>query len=395
MQRPSILLPRSEWGQLSRLRQIVGEFDVLTDTPADARLADFQPLATTELVAPTDLPAARSWPSPVATLLTSGSTGVPKVITKVAAMIVGEGEALRRALAIETSPVTFASTAPLEHMFGYTFAFWLPQFIGAHTQDFRVLTPNALKTLSESSPLPLWLVTTPAYLRGLTELRLRLRNIAGVLSATSPLSSELARAAATCCGVPITEIYGSTETGAMAIRIRRADESTEPLWKPLPGVSVQRGCNEKAEFTAPYLNEPVTLGDRLAFEDDGFLIRGRDDDLVKVCGKRHSLAALNKILSTVEGVRDATYFFPVDDAVVERARPAAFVVLEPGVSPASVLNHLRGRMDDVFLPRPLFDVPELPFSETGKLRRESLQQLFAACAQRDGLGSTQEMQPNV
>ncbi|MBC7984566.1 MAG: AMP-binding protein, partial [Candidatus Obscuribacterales bacterium] len=233
MQRPSILLPRSEWGQLPRLQQSVGEFDVLTDATADARLADFHPLATTELVAPTDLPAARNWPSPVATLLTSGSTGVPKIITKVAAMIVGEGEALRRALAIETSSVTFASTAPLEHMFGYTFAFWLPQFIGAHTQDIRVLTPNALKMLSESSPLPLWLVTTPAYLRGLTELRLRLRNIAGVLSATSPLSSELASAAATCCGVPITEIYGSTETGAMAIRIRRADESTEPLWKPL------------------------------------------------------------------------------------------------------------------------------------------------------------------
>src|SRR5882724_5778336 len=93
--RPSILVPRSEWGQLARLQQIVGEFDVLTDEPTNPHLDAYQPIATRALCAADKFPVSQSWPTPVATLLTSGSTGAPKVITKAAAMIVGEGEILR------------------------------------------------------------------------------------------------------------------------------------------------------------------------------------------------------------------------------------------------------------------------------------------------------------
>jgi acyl-coenzyme A synthetase/AMP-(fatty) acid ligase len=40
---------------------------------------------------------------------------------------------------------------------------------------------------------------------------------------------------------------------------------------------------------------------------------------------------------------------------------------------------LRTRIDPVFLPRPLYFVPALPRNATGKLPREALVRLAAAC----------------
>jgi acyl-coenzyme A synthetase/AMP-(fatty) acid ligase len=59
----------------------------------------------------------------------------------------------------------------------------------------------------------------------------------------------------------------------------------------------------------------------------------------------------------------------------------AFVVA-PALTPEAVLGALRERIDPVFLPRPLHFVPALPRNATGKLPREVLARLAAACAGR-------------
>ncbi len=105
---------------------------------------------------------------------------------------------------------------------------------------------------------------------------------------------------------------------------------------------------------------------------------GRATDLVKIGGKRSSLGALTAELNNVPGVADGVFWLP-DLAAGGHAEPrlSAFAVA-PGVEKAAILAHLRERIDQVFLPRPLVLVQSLPRNAAGKLSREDLKALAAS-----------------
>ena len=103
-----------------------------------------------------------------------------------------------------------------------------------------------------------------------------------------------------------------------------------------------------------------------------FLLLGRTADLVNIAGKRTSLAHLNYQLNSIEGVLDGVFVAPEEkgEAVV---RLMAFVVA-PGHTSESLMEALRQRIDPDVLPR----------NATGKVPRQSLDQIAA------GLGSRPE-----
>jgi acyl-coenzyme A synthetase/AMP-(fatty) acid ligase len=105
-------------------------------------------------------------------------------------------------------------------------------------------------------------------------------------------------------------------------------------------------------------------------------------DLVNIAGKRTSLAHLNYHLNSIEGVRDGVFVVPEQDGEAV-TRLTAFVVA-PGLTNQVLMSALRQRIDTAFLPRPLHFVEALPRNETGKLPRQSLNQIAA------GLGSRPE-----
>ncbi|MBA3006104.1 MAG: AMP-binding protein [Proteobacteria bacterium] len=380
--RISLLVPQTEWRQLSVLATMFDKFTVLTDDPSNQILLPFE-LEDAEIFTEKILPPSTLWPDPLAILLTSGTTGTPKPVVKSVIAMLGEIESLRKVMNIDTDSC-FVSTVPFEHMFGYSFGFWLPHLAQVRLDPKRVFLPIELKTLCNNSTTPLWIVTTPVHLRAYVELKIKFKNIAGVVCATSPLSSALARQAAYCFGVPITEIYGSTETGAIAFRKRHADEDQEPWWSPLPGMTIQLDEGGVAQCQSSHLDGVIPLGDRIELDVTGFRILGRTGDIVKVYGKRQSRTALNNMISSVPGVVDASYFFHNDgECNQETSRPIAFVVLERGATIPEVLAHIRGRVDDVFLPRPIFVVKSLPRSETGKLGDIDLRNLYRMCKARN------------
>jgi acyl-coenzyme A synthetase/AMP-(fatty) acid ligase len=61
-------------------------------------------------------------------------------------------------------------------------------------------------------------------------------------------------------------------------------------------------------------------------------------------------------------------------------------VVAPGKTVEEIQQALRGRIDPVFLPRPLLLVPRLPRNDTGKLPREALLKL----AKQHAEGSSHE-----
>jgi acyl-coenzyme A synthetase/AMP-(fatty) acid ligase len=193
----------------------------------------------------------------------------------------------------------------------------------------------------------------------------------GIVSATAPLSRELALAAERRFGCEVREVFGSTETCVIARR-RTAYEDT---WQPLPGVELTPQPDGTA-VQAAHLAQTVVLADLVELHADGrFELRGRNADLVEIAGKRASLGDLTRRLLAVPGVHDGAVFQLDPSSRTGVARIAALAVA-PGLREADVMSALREHVDPVFLPRPLRLVASLPRNETGKLPHEALAQLL-------------------
>ena len=61
-----------------------------------------------------------------------------------------------------------------------------------------------------------------------------------------------------------------------------------------------------------------------------------------------------------------------------RPRLAALVVA-PGLEVKALREQLRDNMDAVFVPRPIYLVPKLPYNSTGKLARTDLLAMLSNC----------------
>ena len=217
------------------------------------------------------------------------------------------------------------------------------------------------------------LVTTPVHLRALVQSGVVLPPLAGIVSATAPLSRELAAEAEARFDCEVRELFGSTETCVIA----RRRTAREAAWTPLPGVRIA-ALEDATEVRAAHLPAPVQLADRMEVDAEGrFILRGRQSDLLEIAGKRASLGDLTRRLLDIPGVEDACVFQPAV-APGEVARVAALVVA-PTRSEAQILDALRAGVDPAFLPRPLRKVAALPRNETGKLPRAELLDLLRRC----------------
>ena len=299
---------------------------------------------------------------------TSGSTGVPRANPKrwgKLAISTGHNDALLRALAGGDYHVV--ATVPSQHMYGLEFSVLLPLFGHAAVCASKPFFAADIAASLQQLPEPRILVTTPVHLRALLDSGYPLPRISGIVSATAPLSRDLAPAAEARYGAPLQEVFGSTETCVIAHR-RTAQEDA---WTPYAGVTLHPQP-DGTRIEAPQLVHPVVLADIVELLADGrFRLRGRNTDLLEIAGKRASLGDLTHKLLAVPGVRDGVVFQANDTDAMGVRRIAALVVA-PNLDAGAILDALRCDVDPVFLPRPLKLVDALPRSETGKLPRAAL-----------------------
>ncbi|MBL8303565.1 MAG: acyl-CoA synthetase, partial [Ideonella sp.] len=219
-------------------------------------------------------------------------------------------------------------------------------------------------------PRPRALVTTPFHLKTLLQSGVALPPVDLVLSATAPLSPQLALQAERAVGGLLVEIYGCTEAGQVATRRTVAGE----VWQTFDALCLHREegpDGERFVVQGGHVLEPTPLADVLQLADaTHFRLFGRANDLIHVAGKRSSLGHLNFHLNSIDGVADGAFWLPdeVADGVV---RPVAFVVA-PTLSTAEVVAALRLRIEPVFVPRRIVFVDALPREATGKLTTQVL-----------------------
>ena len=363
--RPSVMGPDRSGAALAGLR---------AQYPDAAELADDDPALTV-------LPSDRVGPLPAnpliaagqlaAIVLTSGTTGRPVAHRKL------WGALVERSLAAgarfgwhdDRAPWSVLATVPGHHMYGFETSVLLPLHAAVASWSGPTLLPADVRAAMTALPAPTVLVTAPLHLRALVEGGATGPGLRLVISASAPLDPALAAQAEALWRAPVLEIFGATEVGSIASR--RTIEGD--IWLAYPGVTIEAGTTTLV--TA--LHAPATaLAD--VIEPAGtaqFRLLGRQADLVKVAGKRASLAALTRMLAALPGVEDAAFLVP--DELERGGRLIAFAVA-PSRCADELLTELRRQIDPAFLPRRVLQVDRLPRNEVGKVPRQALLALLAA-----------------
>jgi acyl-coenzyme A synthetase/AMP-(fatty) acid ligase len=308
-----------------------------------------------------------------AVAFTSGSTGQPTPHPKRWGDLMLGAEIAARRFGIGPE-ATLVATVPAQHMYGLELSVLVPLAVGAATDSGRPFFPEDVRRTLGQVTAPRVLIATPVHLSVCAGSGLDWPSIDFAISATAPLSEELARQAEERLGTRVFEIYGCTEAGSMASR--RTIEGPSWTWyDTVRAATADAGTAIEADF----LPAPVPLADALEFESDGrFKLLGRHRDLLKVAGKRASLVDLNLKLASIPGVLDGVFVAPEsDDGEVSRL---AAIVAAPGLDRETLLRALRGLIDSAFLPRPLVLVDALPRNAAGKLPRHRLVELVHAAA---------------
>jgi acyl-coenzyme A synthetase/AMP-(fatty) acid ligase len=257
----------------------------------------------------------------LAYVFTSGSTGTPLPYRKSFGPLIGcVREQARRLDFSGAARWTILATVPPQHMYGLEASVLLPLANGHALCAERPFYPADIAAALERLPCPRALVSTPVHLRALLG--------SGCRSATCGSRIVLDGSPVAAAGAEVElrfdtrllEIYGSTETGQIAVR--RPTRTVE--WRLWPGVALEPE-GEATWARGGHIEQPTRLQDVLEMTGtDSFLLHGRVSDLVNIAGKRSSLGYLNHQLNSIPGVEDGAFFHPEEPAA---RTPASHVSL--------------------------------------------------------------------
>jgi acyl-coenzyme A synthetase/AMP-(fatty) acid ligase len=302
-----------------------------------------------------------------AIVFTSGSTGGSKPIPKTWGTL-KRGALINSAnlLGDDMSPCNLIATVPPWHMYGLEWSIMLCVVSNAIAYSGETFFPDDIRFALDQTSGRRILISTPLHLRAIAKAGLDFPDVETILCATAPLDIEFARVVERHFSTQIFEIYGCSEAGAMASRFPTRDQ----YWRFQPEFRVEQR-QPKVRISAPHLAGIIELADSLSFQSDGsFLLEGRDEDMVKVAGKRTSLGELNSRLLSLDGIEDGIIYDPGVFGFASGRLSALVVSHSRNVR--DIRQDLARSVDPVFLPRPIKLVDKLPRSETGKLRREEL-----------------------
>ncbi len=190
---------------------------------------------------------------------TSGSTGQPRPHPKTwggFAASTANNLAALRAIIGDAAHFGVLATVPPQHMYGIEMSVLMPLLAGATLYTRRDLFPADIAASLAELPSPRILVTTPVHLRVLAEAAHPMPEIAAVISATAPLSADLATRIENQLDTQVLEVFGSTETCVIASRYT----ARESDWRLMPQVLLLPQPDGTL-VQAPWFVQPTLLQD--------------------------------------------------------------------------------------------------------------------------------------
>ena len=351
-------------------------------------------------------PAAREpvkvLPSDVAILIyTSGSTAAPKGVICPHAQVTFAASAINAVLGYEPDDVVFCRL-PMSFDYGL-YQIFLAALGGAEL----VLAEDGsdLTLLGQISDAGATVVPVVPSLGGMiaTLARRATGSVSKVRMFTNTgaaLPEATIRSLRACApGARVVRMYGITECKRVTIMEPELDRDRPgAVGRPLPGTRVEildgagrplpagetgeivvAGPNVMAgywrdpELTArAYRRDPVTgevrlhTGDYGRLDQDGYLyFEGRRDDMFKRRGTRMSTTEIEAAAMDVPGVRAAVVLPPADGRDL-------VVFVEADLTPSSVLNALKLRLEPAKVPAACHVLPRFPLTLNGKNERKQL-----------------------
>ncbi len=311
---------------------------------------------------------------------TSGSTGEPKCIVKTLQMIEDEIFTLENTWGWQPgfAVARVYSTVPHYHFYGLIFKLLWPLAIG---RAFATPTYGPWEVLIKDLTSAAIIISSPAHLKRLGALEKLNKDLIPlqIFSAGAALSYEVAQETKNILGRLPTEIFGSTETGAIATRQMTDDKVT---WSLLEGISVKCNEEDKMSVLSPYVGKDWFITDDLIeMRGGGFYFKGRADSVVKIEGKRVSLSQVQTALEALDFVKEAAVIIIEDDKLAALVVPS-----EAGAAKLDLMGKFRfSRLLRSELSRSLSSseipkiwrcVQQMPLRETGKRNLADIKQLF-------------------
>ncbi len=330
------------------------------------------------------------WPPshPAACVVSSGSSGRPKIAVKTHGGITGTAAGVAELIGFGHGHRLLA-TVPPYHGSGLANNLILPLLSGGTLVCLERFEPAAAAAMIEAREVD-YLVASPVIYSLLIDANIppaALRTLRVCLSGGAPLPPSVADEWMRRHANPIRQAYGSSEAGMITIdghpvpgndiRILNGEEEQAPgeigeIALQGPGV-VTRYLGESEPPAGRFWNGYLRTGDLGRMDDGGRLhLAGRARAWINSGGVKIDPAEVQQVISRMPGVRECM----VEAAPGPGGRDvvAAVIAPEPGVeiTRAEVLRHCRESLAEFKIPRVVQFVPHLATSLTGKRPAQGL-----------------------
>ncbi|GAB3227421.1 hypothetical protein GCM10027447_18520 [Glycomyces halotolerans] len=315
-----------------------------------------------------------------AAFATSGHTGEPVVWIRTRAQLLAEVDLLARTIVGEFDQVV--NFAPPEHLYGRLLGVELPRRFGVPVDHRWDLPLEAPEMAEDRRTLLVCLPSTWVMLRSLAPRLRRLPSAVAVHSAGPPVPATFAAAEA-MRGSPfrLIELFGATETGAVAYRELTGADDDLPPWRLFDDVEVDfgPGGEQRLRVRGPRLArrsdaaaspEAVTLDDLVRpVGPRSFELVGRASGLIKVNGRRFQLERIEAALGRDFPDTEFACVLTSDDV---RGQHYRLYCTDPAIDHAALTESLARSVPGVPQPRSIHHVEDLPRSSAGKIRKGRL-----------------------
>lgn len=314
---------------------------------------------------------------------TSGSTGQPKKIPRSLHQLLNEVQGLDASFQLPEQAIAIA-TVSHQHIYGLLFKLLWPLASGRFFYQAQLAFPEDVADIQKkltALKLKNYVISSPALLKRWTRDVL-LQDCLTVYSSGGKLESGIRP----YLNRPITEVFGSSETGGIAHR-----QQDDALWTPFANVDIQAAEQQELQVRTnhAFSEDWIFTGDKVEVIEPGnlkssFRLLGRLDRIVKLEEKRLSLDAIEQKIIELDDIAQCHVLILEREhrqilACVAVLSDQARVQLKQSSKAqfvAAIKAQLKSRLESIAIPRQWRFLTQLPQNAQSKLNKQYMKSLF-------------------